>query len=236
MLDFICIGAQKAGTSWLYTMLAGHPDIHFPSGKEVHFWDYYYDNGLDWYRGLFAGEVPPGCRQGDMTPAYAILPRQRIAEVHQHFPHLRLLYVLRNPLERAWSSALMALARAEMTPDEASDQWFIDHFNSRGSLRRGDYAACLEHWWAVFPRQQCLLCRYDRIQQAPRDLLLDVARHLAVDTDYFEQLPEPMLRQRVFASAGPPLRPSLKPYLQQLYREPCARLVELLGEEWSWSC
>ena len=41
--DFICIGAQKAGTSWLYYTLKEHPDIEFPGEKEVHFWDMHYE-------------------------------------------------------------------------------------------------------------------------------------------------------------------------------------------------
>jgi hypothetical protein len=59
-------------------------------------------------------------------------------QVHARFPDARLIYLIRNPIERAWSSALMALRGAEFAFDEASDAWFIDHFHSRGSLSRGN--------------------------------------------------------------------------------------------------
>ena len=144
MLQFLGIGAQKAGTTWLFSMLSRHPDLSFPAGKEIHFWDQQHDRGIDWYRNLFASDTQR--LEGEITPAYAILAPELIRDCHAHFPHVRLIYLIRNPIERAWSSALMALTRAEMTLPEASDQWFIDHFNSAGSRARGDYAGCIAAW------------------------------------------------------------------------------------------
>ena len=146
MLDFLGIGAQKAGTTWLYEMLCQHPQLAFPGGKEMHFWDAGRSRGLEWYRSCFnVGEK----KNGEITPAYAMLPVETIREIHALNPALRVIYILRNPIDRAWSSARMALERAEMTLAEASDQWFVDHFLSQGSLRRGDYESCIRHWRQV---------------------------------------------------------------------------------------
>ena len=120
MLDFLGIGAQKAGTTWLYEQLRLHPDISFPAGKEVHFWDLQYERGIEWYRPLFTHDK---CKcLGEITPAYAMLSKVHIEEIRDINPSLKIIYILRNPIHRAWSSALMALKRAEMTIDEASDQ------------------------------------------------------------------------------------------------------------------
>src|SRR5262245_8764381 len=111
MLRFLGIGAQKAGTTWLHENLRTHPVLSFPHGTEIHFWDAQRDRGIDWYRSLF---VSSDRVEGEITPAYAILPPRQVAEIAATFPDLRLIYILRNPIDRAWSSALMALQRSEM--------------------------------------------------------------------------------------------------------------------------
>ena len=230
MLDFLGIGAQKAGTTWLYHMLSRHPEVAFPAGKEVHFWDGQYERGIDWYRGLFAGDAG-GRRQGEITPAYAILPPERIAGIQAFQPALRIVYLLRNPLERAWSSALMALGRAEMTLDEASDQWFIDHFRSAGSMRRGDYETCLRNWYGVFDPGRILVLYYDDIARDPVGLLTRCCRHLGVDPGFFAALPEAEIRRRVFGGPGHPIRPTLLPVLRGLYHPRIRSLERFLGRD-----
>ena len=227
MLDFLGIGAQKAGTSWLYEALRIHPQVRFPAGKEVHFWDAQRAQGLDWYRALFPGQ-PAGVKSGEITPAYAFLPSAAIGEIRSHYPDLRLLYLLRNPLERAWSSALMALGRAEMTLEEASDPWFLDHFRSHGSLARGDYESCLRNWRAAFGADAVLWLRHERIAENPLALLEEVCRHLGVDAGFYARTRPAQLAQRVYAGPGDPIRESLLPALREIYRPRIARLAEYL--------
>lgn len=234
MLHFLGIGAQKAGTSWLYTQLLAHPQTRFPAGKEIHFWNREDPRDIDWYKAQFALPKEADTRQGEITPAYAFLDRERIAEIHAHYPDLRLLYLIRNPIDRAWSSALMALGRAEMTLDEASDQWFIDHFRSRGSLRRGDYESCIRTWTSIFPQEQLLVLRYDDIREDPRRLMTGVAAHLGVDAGFFSAYPEASLKRRIFAGSGYAIRPSLRPVLERIYRDKLRSLGAYLGTDLGW--
>jgi len=228
MLDFLGIGAQKAGTTWLYEALALHPQIRFPEGKEVHFWDAHRSRGVDWYRSRFAA-TPPGTKAGEITPAYSILGADTVREIRELNDALRVLYVIRNPLERAWSSALMALERADMTAADATDQWFIDHFRSQGSLRRGDYEACLRTWHAVFPREQLLVLRYDTLAANPLGFVQSACRHLGVDADFHARTRPAILGERVFAGSGTPVRASLLPVLHELYDEKTRQLGRYLG-------
>lgn len=229
MLDFLGIGAQKAGTSWLYAALSLHPELRFPAGKEVHFWDQQRANGVDWYRALFPDT--PGAKNGEITPAYAFLPQSEIAEIRALNPKLRMLYLLRNPLERAWSSALMALGRAEMTFEEASDQWFIDHFRSRGSLARGDYEACLRSWRAVFGEEPLLVLRYETVSAEPLALLEAACRHVGVDPQYYRRARPALLERRVNPGPERPIRPSLRGVLDEIYRPKIASLARYLGAD-----
>ncbi|MBU6275957.1 MAG: sulfotransferase [Planctomycetes bacterium] len=230
MLHFLGIGAQKSGTSWLYEVLRQHPEVRFPGVKEVHFWDQQRHLGLDWYRGLFAGDDPR--RAGEITPAYAILPAAVIAEVHAAFPDVRLIYLIRNPIQRAWSSAKMAVGRAEMRVDEASDRWFCDHFRSAGSLARGDYETCLRSWLAHYPASQLLVLRYEAIAADPEGVAAACCDHLGIARF---AVPPAELRQRVFGGAPERLRESLWPELLSIYGARIESLARFLGidlREW----
>jgi hypothetical protein len=234
MLHFLGIGAQKAGTTWLFSQLKAHPQIRFPAGKEVHFWNRPGQRDLAWYRAQFEHPDNDATKSGEITPAYAMLPPDRIAMIHSQFPNLRLLYMIRNPIERAWSSALMALKRAEMELDEASDQWFIDHFNSRGSRARGDYESCIRNWRSVFPDAQLSVERYEAIAREPRRLLQRISVHLGVDSGFYATVPDSELRRRIFEGSGHALRPSLRPELERLYRAKIRSLSAYLGAELDW--
>ena len=217
MVDFLGIGAQKAGTTWLAEMLSRHPAVQFPAGKEVHFWDQHYVGGYDWYNNFFTPE--PGIKKGDITPAYAILPPEKIAEVYRHFPHVPLIYSIRNPIDRAWSAALMGLRRAEMRFEETSDAWFIDHFKSQGSTKRGDYEQCLRSWLAVYPQPQLLLIRQEDIAANPRAVLKAAANHIGVDAEFYDGIAEETLSERVFEGEKYPIRPALLEWLEKYYAQ-----------------
>lgn len=228
MLEFLGIGAQKAGTSWLTANLRRHSRLFLPAVKELHFWDRHRDRGLDWYRAQFA-DLPKGVLGGEVTPAYAILDPAVIAEVKREFPDIRLIYLMRNPMERAWSAALMGLGRAEMEVGEASERWFIDHFESKGSRRRGDYETCLRNWFQAYGRERVLVMLFDHIMQDPRAVLLRCARHLEIESTPFETASEAELRQAVNAGSGHPLPDTLRDYLARRYEPQICSLEDFLG-------
>ncbi|MET1080198.1 MAG: sulfotransferase [Pseudomonas sp.] len=229
MLNFICIGAQKSGTSWLHATLSRHPSIAFPGGKEVHYWDAQLAQGEDWYKAQFPDDRR--CN-GDITPAYAILPRDVIRRIHAHFPSLPLIFLIRNPMERAWSAARMAVLRAEMRYPEASDQWFIDHFRSAGSRLRGDYARCLEHWFSFYPRERFLIARYEEVFREPVAFANQVLAHIGLDA-FFTEADRDALAKPVFEGPGYALRPALREVLLTLYADRIDALGRLLGEDFS---
>lgn len=231
MFSFLGIGAQKAGTTWLYEQISHHPQLAFPLGKEAHFWDRSHDkSAIADYLSRFADVAAIA---GEITPSYAALPSSVVQEIHACNPQLRLIYLIRNPIDRAWSSALMALQRAQMTIDEASDAWFSDHFHSAASLKRGDYQACLQTWRTIFPNEQLLILRFEQIITEPEFLLNRCFQHLGVAPVDPEQLRQQGCHEPVFTGPGHRLRSTLKPVLWALYQERIRQLAQYLGMDLS---
>jgi len=191
---------------------------------------------LQWYRSVFQ-QKPEGAKAGEITPAYAILPRDVIKAIRTELPEIRLVYLIRNPIDRAWSSALMALNRAELTMHEASDQWFIDHFRSQGSLCRGDYETCLRNWRSVYPADNILVLLFDDIERRPLAVLQRVAAHIGADPSYFATVPASVLKEIVFQGPAHAIRPPLADVLTEIYAPKIERLEQYLGcdlSHWRW--
>lgn len=216
MPNFLGIGAQKAATTWIYMHLRQHPQIAFPATKELHFWDRRDGRPPREWLNSFEGLPETACR-GEITPAYACLDDASIRLVESCAPGLRIFYSLRNPIERAWSAALMAAGRAELEVEEASDAWFIDHFQSSGSMTRGDYEGCLQRWRAVFPPEQIRILFFDDIVDDPKQVLVEIAEHLGINPDFYERCDAESLRERVLAGPSLPVRETLLPQLHEIY-------------------
>ena len=229
MLTFLGIGAQKAGTTWLYEQFRQHPHINFPKGKELHFWDRPHNyTTIHAYLDQFSGHP---WHQGEITPAYAILPPNTIHMIWKLVPDVRLIYIIRNPIERAWSSALMALQRAELSFSEASNEWFLDHFYSSGSMMRGHYVNCINNWLQFFNADQLLILNFDQIKTQPELVLARCARHLNI-----KPFPPEVLEtshKPVFTGLGYKIRPPLHTALANLYRPILKDLGDLLNTDFS---
>ena len=227
---FIGIGGQKSGTTWLFSHLERHPGVSFPGGKEIHYWDWHYGRGVEWYRSLFDG-APAGTVAGDITPAYATLDTRMVEDVYRNFPDARVIYLMRNPVERAWSGALHNLKISDMTSDEASDQWFIDVVQSQGSILRGDHERTLRTWGSVFPAESVLVETFEALKAEPREVLGRVAAHIGIDPGPFDGLADQELSAPVHEGYGTPMRASLGPVLYELYRDRIASLSDYLGRD-----
>lgn len=224
---FLGIGAQKAGSSWLYENLRRHPELFLPEQKELHYFDRRCHRPLRFYASKFREAGGRVC--GEVTPAYSTLPLERIRLIRAVMPEAGLLLLLRDPISRAWSHALMHLVdHPGRRYEDVSEAEFLAHFRGEDSRGKGDYGAILDRWLAEFPGEQLFIGYFEEIDRSPQALLERVLAHLGVsrDVDWSRfPLTEPVNR-------GPrlPLPERYRAALEELYAPEIERLYQRLGE------
>lgn len=220
--DFLCIGSQKAGTTWLYENLRCHPDLFLPDRKELNYFSSkyrFYGLPLDAYGNYFT--LAKGIK-GEVTPC-ANLPLRRIRFIKTIMPSLKLILIIRNPVERMWASALMYLVRAQNRPFESiNDEEFYRLFRNPDLYSRGDYPTILKNWRTVFPEKQLHICFYEDLVKNPEQFLRQIFRFLgaseSVDWDAFP------VNNFFNKSPEHEMPPHIRTHLQALYKNSLERL------------
>jgi hypothetical protein len=224
--DFLGIGAQKAGTTWLYEMLRHHPDLYLASPKEVHYFDRRFHRTLSYYTRRF--RMAQGLLTGEVTPDYATLPESRIRLIRRVMPEARLVYLLRHPVERAWSQAQREVVRRRKRRfEDVPAAEFYAHFQSPASRRNNDYTGNIERWLSAFPEEQLFIGFTDEIRYSPQWLLERIFRHLDVRTDLdWSRIP---LRSEVNHRGKVPMPAEFRKFLTELYADEIDRIVARFG-------
>jgi hypothetical protein len=183
--DFLIVGTMKAGTTSLAAWLRAHPAVWSPSRKELHFFNHLWDRGVDWYREQFE-DAPAGAVAGEAGPGYMIhkVYIERMAAV---VPDARLLVVLRNPTDRAWSQYWHSVARDEESRSFAEVVDFelaadlTEWRASGGCVARGLYINQLRCLTAYFDRAHIHVGLFDDLAELPHPFFASVCRFLGVD-------------------------------------------------------
>lgn len=188
---FSVVGAQKAGTSALDYYLRQHPELHMPDKKELHFFDaekYFSGESPNYanYHCYFRSSVQQKMR-GDVTPAYIYLP-QCIPRMYAYNPQMKLIGVLRNPVDRAFSHWNMERDKGrEPLGFSAALRAEEERIAAGGRFRRkfsytdrGFYSAQIQRIWEFFPKEQTLFLQYDQLLSSPRLLLSQIAAFLEI--------------------------------------------------------
>jgi hypothetical protein len=176
MPTFVGLGAQRAGTTWLYNCLASHPEIFMSRKKELYFFSRNYERGLDWYREQFA-EGAAAVARGEITPDY-MYREDALRRLAADLPDVKALVMLRNPVDRAISAYALHPERYEgMTFRQAAEQ-------VESLLDRGFYTRHLATIYRHVARDKVLLLFYDDIAAAPGRLLDQTFEFLGVRTGF----------------------------------------------------
>jgi hypothetical protein len=191
-VGFFIVGAQKSGTTALDFYMRQHPEICMASRKEVHFFDnekYFADKLVDYglYHSYF--QAGPGHRlMGETTPAYMYW-WPAVRRLWEYNPGARLMVILRNPVERAFSHWNMQRERGiEQRP-------FLDALRGeRGKCReslplqnrrfsyidRGFYTEQIRRLAYYFPQHQLLILKNEDLRNRAPELLDNVWRFLGI--------------------------------------------------------
>ncbi len=183
--NFLCIGAPRAATTWLHKRLQSHPSFFLPKVKELHFFDEELglyradDTGLKWNRSSYFDmnneshwrwyslQFQKGRDKikGDITPYYSTVSRARVELILQRMPRIKVIYIIRNPVERAWSGVRKTIwyQKGENDPTFQDMDKLMSSIMHPEVLIRGDYKRAIENWGGVIPKENMLYLFYDDI-------------------------------------------------------------------------
>lgn len=245
--DFLGIGFMKCGTTWLYENLRAHPDVFVSDKKELRYFSNHFNEPLADYAAHFRDAG--GRVAGEVSPVYATLPERRIRFIRKVMPDVRLILLLRDPVEREWSRVHHHLKKSGRRIDEVPEGELLREIRRQSLLRHGGYSGVIDRWREVFPAEQLLVAFHDDIRDRPRALLEEVFGFLGVPTDLdwgrlpFDEviippyLPELQDRDqtrgvtvRDYRSSDERLPPRYRHAIAEMYRDELAELERRFGE------
>ncbi len=184
-LDFIGIGASKAGTTWLGHMLDAHPQICVSEPREVEFFNEIlqfrekvspnYSKGFNWYRKFF-NHCKPGQLKGEITPRYGMDPIAA-KRIREHNPQIKIFLCMRSPVDRIWSHYRFA-SSFEKKEDRVLEMAIREE---PMYMRMSQYFKTISLYLEYFSKDQIFLVWFEDIQQKPDLLLKDIYTFLGVD-------------------------------------------------------
>ena len=175
--DFVCVGAQRAGTTWLYECLREHPDVFVPATKELQFFNAHFKKGLEWYEEQFAS-ADSNQQKGDITPNYLGLD-YAIERMHDVVPEAKIIVILRDPIERVKSA--YQLFKDERFPDlDLVDACKKHEF----LMNQSYYSEPLRQIFNKYDRKQVLVSYYHDLSGNPHQFMKDVYEFIDVDKEF----------------------------------------------------
>lgn len=287
-IDFIGIGAQKAGTTWVYLRLKELPDFSFPLVRDIHYFDrnkeypsantlnetlvlkrlkdiqwvrkslikilnnmlkgniikakwlikWYYMNYTDnWYLSLFKGINK---LTGEFTPSYSFLKASDIKRIYKIAPHVKLVFIIRNPIERAWSQYRFQFISPSKkneyhyTSKKQKHQYNSDNIeniikfiDSKQQELRSNYVKTLYNYTNIYPKNQILIGFYDAIIDSPDELIRSVVGHIGGDINNVNLYCK--LHQKNNVSPNIDIPEKIFDHLKKKYYDDIKVLSELFG-------
>ncbi|MEV7007130.1 sulfotransferase [Streptosporangium sp. NPDC051022] len=256
--SFLIAGAQRSGTTSLYRALSQHPLIFKPVlHKGVHYFDMAYDRGLSWYRAHFPLRAKLsrlshryGCRPQvfESSPYYLFHPLAA-SRIARDLPGVKLIVLVRDPVERAFSAHAHELARGFETERSFTRAIELEEVRLAGAV---DDLCAAPHSMSHAHRHHAYLARGRYAEQLARlEPLVGGDRVLVLDSGRFFTEPEivydrvleflgmphigdPVFERHNVQPRPAPMPESLRRELSERFEEPDALLVRWLGAEPSW--
>jgi hypothetical protein len=255
---FFFIGAPRAGSTWLYKNLQQHPAVWVPPCKNISYFHPRFQifryqrfqkfgrelltNGdpkvRRWYRRFFlrpfvddrwyVSLFPANKVSGEIAESYCSLARPEIAHLHRVAPTAKIIFVLRNPIDRVLSQAKWGLALRRSRPlEDVPDTDFLTYIDRPGSRLRSNYSRSLDLWGEFFPKERFLVLFYDVLMNDPAKFLSEICSFLGVDFAGHFQSESPATRVQETANSALP--ESVVKHAARASKEEIDRLADRLG-------
>lgn len=247
--NFLIIGAAKSGTTALYHYMRQHPQVYMSDIKEPHFFAFkdkelsFVGPGvtinqssitkIDDYTSLFQKVDPQETAIGEASALYLYIP-QTAQAIKEHLPNVKLIVILRNPVERAYASYMQLMRDGREPLDNFSkalqaeqariqDNWgFLWRYTDLGF-----YGAQLKQYFDLFDEEQIRVYLYDDFKEKPISVLSDMFDFIGVDSTFS---PDMSIKPNVsgvpkyplvhkFLTEKNPIKSFLKPLLPSNFRE-----------------
>jgi hypothetical protein len=247
--DFLIIGAQKCGTSSLFHYLRQHPDLSLPLLKEIQFFSLEYSMGWKWYKDQFP-EKPFFKRRltGEASPYYLFHPLVPV-RVAKHLPGVKLIVMMRNPVDRAYShfwhekkyktesldSFEEAIAKEPERTSEAEQKLINNEitqsqpYRSFSYLSRGMYFKQISGWLQFYPIRQMHFIKSENFFENPETELAELYRFLGIR----QIMPVNLTPQNT--NTYPKLEPEIRERVAVNFIGDGKKLSELLGDKFIWN-
>ena len=258
--DFLIIGAQRCGTSSLYKYLGWHPSIAPSLRKETDYFSVRFGEGLGWYRAHFPVRLQG--RWGRMfrrrrvlafeaTPDYLLHPHSA-ARVADLLPNAKIIAMLRNPVDRAFSNYehMVRLGFETLSFEQALDKeedrlagefQLLDQDPSYSALdlrrfsyvKRGKYAEQLGTWMRHFPQEQMLVLQSEDFFADTASVYREISGFLGVRSWQPRKFPNYSYRRGRESPKGE-MSAEMRRRLEETFAPHNQRLYELLGRDLGW--
>ena len=225
--DFLIVGPQRTGSTWLYTNLLRHPQIELSCPKELYYFSGLEDAGagrfgsadLQCYLDCF-GPVPERSeiQRGEATASYAVVDPDVIQDICTLNPAIRVILGVRHPVDRAWSHAKKDLARRfERSIDDVAPSAIEAFLRLPYQLRCADYRTSIANWTARLRPGHLLVVRHADLLTRPAALLLEAMGFLGVRVD--TQLLGPEVSEVINPTEPTPMPRDVRDYAHRLLQD-----------------
>lgn len=235
---FLVLGTQKGGTTSLQKLLEQHPGVYVPPCKEVHYFSLHADQPPSWYASHYT-KAQWGQKRGDITPYYLFHP-QAPARIKALLPRVRMIALLRDPVERTLSQLFHAKRHGfePLEPAQALDaeterlaSGSAYSLQKHSYLARSCYLEQLDRYEALFPRSQMLILKSEDLFENQAGIWEQIQRFLKL-----RQHPLPIDRPRANAGKGEAQRvdPEIRHQLKSKLANTAFGVKQRYGIDWGW--
>lgn len=251
--DLIVIGVVRGGTTSLYHYLGDHPCIIRSSYDEIGFFDSNYHLGVTWYRSFFPTKIYAKYIKWkhkqfltyDVTPFYIFNPVV-VSRIRSLLPNVKLIAVLRNPVDRAYSNYYLGVrsGNEKRTFEEAivaefekiesyekpkKTEEYFEQIVSRSYVARGFYADQLQNWLDRFPKEQLFVVSSEALGSKTQETLSNIFEFLKLPNCKIKNL------KKRNEAKYPLMKDATREILSRYFKPHNEKLFALLGYRFDWN-